>query len=201
MTSPVVANSLIPLSLLFSSTFRTATNGLAILVAVRRRQGTPMFHSRPSLVRGLILVAACSLLHQPELSAQSSASSHVYDGACQVFKARGNDVTAKGAKKIEWFPGSLGFPKGDGGSFAVVPDATDVPVGDGPRFSLAGSAAQQGDVVRIDWTHKDKPTSLHLVYAGEEKFPGADATHSFFIYPYRSRLEYNTMPGASTGNT
>jgi hypothetical protein len=65
----------------------------------------------------------------------------------------------------------------------------------GKLFSLK-RVAEAGDVVYVYSSDLDteKPV-LTLVYMGEEAFPDApNKKFSFFIYPYRTRLEYNTLP-------
>jgi hypothetical protein len=141
----------------------------------------------------LPLVATCVLLTASVALAQPmEPGSEVYQSAVQFFKNHADEVTARNALDYEWFHGFRGVSKETNAGFEVV--AHDLPVGKGPRFSLAGSKARPGDMIRVDWTHKGDAKSSVFIYAGEESFPDRDAKHSFFIYPYRTRLEYNTVP-------
>ncbi len=65
----------------------------------------------------------------------------------------------------------------------------------GKLLSLNGKA-QPGDIVVFDRDRsQNTDPPFVLVYTGEEKFGDIDSrTASFFIYPYLTRLEYNTFP-------
>jgi hypothetical protein len=57
--------------------------------------------------------------------------------------------------------------------------------------------AEPGDVLRIYSTPElgKVRVLLTLVYVGEESFPDSPSqTFSFFLFPYRTQLEYNTLP-------
>ncbi len=70
-----------------------------------------------------------------------------------------------------------------------------------PRFLRVDQLAEPGDVIVIEWDPQfdgdplSNSQKVVAVYVGEESFPDIPGrTFSFFIYPYRSRLEYNTIP-------
>ena len=66
----------------------------------------------------------------------------------------------------------------------------------GKLLSLKNTGAHPGDVVVLDRGTKDpaKPPFV-LVYMGEESFKDIGSRSvSFFVYPYLTRLEYNTFP-------
>ncbi len=91
----------------------------------------------------------------------------------------------------EWFKGFRGVASQTNANFSVV--ASNIHVPEGRLVSMAGIATP-GDVIRFDWRHNGKQQSHLCVYVDEGKFPGGTKTHSFFIYPYRTQLEYNTLP-------
>ncbi len=99
-------------------------------------------------------------------------------------------VNSKTALDYEWFRGFRGTVKETNRSLQVV--ARDLPVS-GPRLSVA-DRARPGDVIRVRWQSGGKDRGQMAVYVGEESFPGASKKQSFFIYPYRTGMEYNTLP-------
>jgi len=91
----------------------------------------------------------------------------------------------------EWFKGFRGTTTTTNANLYVV--ASNIDVVPNRLVSLAGTATP-GDVVRFQWRHKGQDRSHLSVYVGEESFPGGTKSYSFFIYPYRTQLEYNTLP-------
>lgn len=139
------------------------------------------------------VVFACHLLLGPAGQAQPDLTRQdVYQSAWLSFRDHANEITAQNAHDFEWFQGFRGFSKQTNASFEVI--AKDLPVGKGPYFAVADTKARRGDMIRVGWIHKGESKSCLFIYAGEESFPGSDLKHSFFIYPYRTRLEYNTVP-------
>jgi hypothetical protein len=67
----------------------------------------------------------------------------------------------------------------------------DIPVN--KRLELSG-IAEPGDIVKLRWTLNKKAREMFFVYINEESFPDSSEKRSFFIYPYRTQLEYNTFP-------
>lgn len=63
------------------------------------------------------------------------------------------------------------------------------------RLSLR-NRAKPGQIILLKWKSKTgkKDFEKLVVYAGEEAFPDNPTKYSFFIFPRKSGLEYNTIP-------
>ncbi|MDB5305931.1 MAG: hypothetical protein JWO38_133 [Gemmataceae bacterium] len=151
------------------------------------RPPIPLRPAAYALGAAVSLLLATTATGQPDLTRQD-----VLTSAKRVYKDHANEITNKTAAEFEWFEGFRGFVKDSNASFAVV--EKDVAVPKGRFFSLADTKARPGDMVRVKWAQKGEDKSALLIYAGEETFPDSDRKFSFFIYPYRTRLEYNTVP-------
>lgn len=123
---------------------------------------------------------------------QSLAAWQVYDDAARklLSKDRGH-YTYKRFSSYTFFPRANALRQDQAAWQSyfkeVVPSREVV----GPLLNLSKTSAQLGDVVLMERTGL-KP--LVLVYVGEQRFPDREQACSFFIYPYNSGLEMNTMP-------
>lgn len=79
-------------------------------------------------------------------------------------------------------------------SMQKIVDDEDLNRGKGNLWSVAG-VAQPGDVVHVTWQNGETTAGMTMVYVGEESYADLpNRKFSFFIFPYRSRLEFNTLP-------
>ena len=120
------------------------------------------------------------------LSAKTTYEQRRYEFTATTASQRANE------DGDPWFVGFRGTIDETNASFDVV--SKDKPISTKRGVLAIGPQAIPGDVIRIVWSANKAKKQTVVVYAGEESFFGKAPKHSFFIYPYRTQIEYNTLP-------
>jgi hypothetical protein len=140
---------------------------------------------------GLALFVVCSIgqivARTPESHAQTTLVA-----AKKAFSDSRERLTYKQARATDWFPGSRAFHQAESvpAGYALVQSVSG---NVGPELSLR-QTAKAGDVIVVSLGGGSGSRRIPLVYVGDEQFPDETRKRSFFIYPWHSRLEYNTFP-------
>jgi hypothetical protein len=150
----------------------------------------------------VFVAMAWSAANGESVRAQATVSGEVLKSAMETFRSaeKRNKITAATASQLAmsdpdkwaWFKGFRGKTLETDSNLRPVAGLKDIPIPKAKTLSVAGKV-EPGDVLRIRWTAGGEKSGM-LVYVGEETFPGGKQKHSFFIYPYRTQLEYNTIP-------
>jgi len=160
--------------------------------------------SSARIARGVVFIAfAWSAACRGSAEAQDGAGREILKSALASFRsaekrakctaANASQLAIQDPEKWAWFNGFRGKTLETDSNLRAVPELKDIPIPKAKTFSVAGKASP-GDVLRVKWTDGGQERSSLLVYVGEETFPEGTQKHSFFIYPYRTQLEYNTIP-------
>lgn len=134
---------------------------------------------------GFVLVVSLPVFGQISNSKQLLETAIQMAGDSQSSKIGLANYASK-----SWIPNIPSVEKGD--NFQLVSQGQVAPGGN-TFLSLSGSgSAQPGDIVKLTWPKKKG--YVIAVYTGEQTFPDSEASHSFFIFPFRTGLTYNTIP-------
>ena len=151
---------------------------------------------RRSFILGLLAAPAAPVVLRSLAFGQISApnggtaeSQQVLEMAKSVFLTDTESVTHQRGGDSAWFNAALNPISEANPDLAVV--ARNVALTS--PFDMSRHAVP-GDIVRLEWDNDGRPGVLVLVYTGEETFPDSKERKSFFIFPYRHGLEYNTIP-------
>lgn len=140
----------------------------------------------------LVFGAAAEAFAQPS---DDDTSEDVLAAATQSYSSRRSALSHRNAANESWFPHSQSVTNTT--EWAKHFDEL-APIGDkriaAGSFLTMADQAKPGDVVRLRFQRGDSNYVLALVYVGEEKFPDIDRSYSFFVYPFRAAMEYNTFP-------
>lgn len=149
---------------------------------------------RMEAVRGLLhFTAIAVVLALATDAARAQGNSEVLNAALDSYRTRAGALSYQSARSEDWFPGAVALRTNPTTApFREVQAETGMP--ESGMLSVA-DVAQPGDVISISFETSRGPATLEMVYVGEETFPDrTPQAYSFFIYPFRSRLEYNTFP-------
>lgn len=142
------------------------------------------------IINCVLASSICPLLPPSNLLAQQQLTGQqIARAAKEAFLSRRESITYRTHAKKAWLEGLDGPISKDNLELSVVAENVSV----NRSLDLTGRA-EAGDLVKLRWRQNNKPLEMFFVYMGEERFPDTNRKQSFYIYPYRTQLEYNTFP-------